>query len=78
MLLFFLLNSYALEEAYNAYEFGRFYRNMPGEFFVFEKQTCHGRKLMKECLKIFTFTNFTWTHKLKFFMIGKRRDVNVF
>ena len=51
---------------------------MPGEFFVFEKQTCHGRKLMKECLKIFTFTNFTWTHKLKFFMIGKRRDVNVF
>ena len=66
-----LLDSYSLDNIYNADETGLFFKLLPERSMVLPKDSCKGGKRSKERYTVLLCCNWSGTHKLKPLVIGK-------
>ena len=66
-----LLDSYSMDNVYNADETGLFFKLLPERSMVLSKDSCRGGKRSKERYTVLLCSNWSGTHKLKPLVIGK-------
>lgn len=66
-----LIDSYAMDDVYNADETGLFFKLLPDRSMVLSRDSCKGGKRSKERFTVLLCSNSSGTHKLKPLVIGK-------